>query len=70
MLIAHNTLGDMRGALIINGSAPRGNGSEERATAAAEAAVAINSKTGTGQQSTAKQVKDRKTGDSSDGSVD
>ena len=48
MFIAHNTLGDMRGALIINGSAPRGNGSEGRATAAESTAVAeaaINSKT-------------------------
>ena len=45
---------------------PRGNGSEERI-------CAINRKTGTGQQSTATQVKqpgaERKTGDWSDGAV-
>ena len=52
-LIAHNTL-RYDGRADYKRIAPRGNGSEERSTAA------INSKTGSGQQSTAKQVKQSK----------
>ena len=50
MLIANNTL-RYDGRADYKRIAPRGNGSEERGTAA------INSKTGSGQQSSAKQVK-------------